>query len=454
MKMNFKKTGLAIALAAVSSTAVQAATITIPAITPVTSAVERVALTEVVGADAVFTVAAIVGDKGLDVGDKVRFTIAGAKFNRTNVAAKGAGAITWSDSGAATGPFALDTTDTVLTATVTTGTATDNTAAVITLVGSDAAKLFDLTGVTAGTSVTITADVTRSLLGSDTVIHPAVTSTTVFTVGKLYTAATATATTGTITVADDYKKVDGVLTKLGASVTTTAADAGALTTATGTAIVTLAGDMSGVASIADAGLVGTACNASGVTQTVTAGEYYVDAAAGEAYTCLANAAAKAGTIVSTPTYTFNGTTALSAGSYTTTADYVVGTADTFTASNSGSIINTTLTRNGSAFSVNASGPLNSVKITDLSGSLTTSTGSIAVVAYDVDGTEVSGTVTIPALPSNGTVTIAMSDLTTAYPAAIRFDFAVQSSKVLASNVKKASTGTTLTVYTNGTTGAL
>lgn len=453
----FKKTALVLALGMAGSA--QAATITPAAIAaPAKAAVERVTKTAVVGEDVTFAIAApSPAAKALQVGDKVVFTLAGAKFNRTNVAAAGDAAITFDNGAAAasaTTAYSLNAADTELTVTITTEN-TANGAANVVFVGSTAAGFFDLTGVAAGTSVTLTAKVVRSLLGNDTAVHTGAASGSIFTVGNFYTAAAVTATTGTITVADDYKKVDGALTKLGAAVATVVADDDILTadTAAGTAIVTISGDMTGVTSIADSTLAGTACDATGTTKTVTAGEYYIDAAAGKAYTCLDNAAAKAA-ITSTPTYTFNGTSALSTGSFSTTVSYVIGTSDPMGASSTATRINTTLTRNGSAFSVNAAGPLNTIKITDLSGNLTASTGSVSVTAYNAAGAEVTGSVSIPALTSNGTVTIAMETLTTAYPNAVRFDFAVQSSKVLASNVKKASTGTTLTTYTNGSDGAL
>ena len=60
---------------------------------------------------------------------------------------------------------------------------------------------------------------------------------------------------------------------------------------------------------------------------------------------------------------------------------------------------------------------------------------------------------IPVLTSNGTQVIDMSSLTAAFPTAARFDFSVQSTQILASNIKKTATGVTVTTYRNavGTT---
>jgi hypothetical protein len=85
--------------------------------------------------------------------------------------------------------------------------------------------------------------------------------------------------------------------------------------------------------------------------------------------------------------------------------------------------------------------------------LTASTGKITVTGYDAAGAAVSGTSSIPSLASNATAIIAMSDLTSAFLGAVRFDFVVESTEIVASNVKRSATGVTVSTYRNSADSA-
>jgi len=165
---------------------------------------------------------------------------------------------------------------------------------------------------------------------------------------------------------------------------------------------------------------------------------------------LTNALVQAAATIA-PVLTFDSTTAKATRSYAIGVDYVAATTDVFSAQNVPGIDALTLTRDGSSFSVNSTGISNTIKITDMSGSLNAATGKISVVAYDAAGLLAAGTApVIPSLTKNSTVTIAVSTLVAAFPSAVRFDFTVESTQIVASNVKKTQNGVTVTTYRNAT----
>jgi len=413
-------------------------------------------LAGVLGTDEVATIPPITGATGLKVGDKLVITMAGAKFNRTNLAAAGQAVVTAAGVTFATGTWTLDATNTILTTTAVNGVTTAAGAAQpITIAASHANKIIDLTGVAKGTNVTFSVAVNRNSAGLLTNVHTAAASPSTVVIGDLLSASS-TANTGTITVASGFKTLSGTTsatTSLASSYVTTIGDA-TPTGATGTGLVTISGDMSGVASITDKTTAVTACDATGAAKTVTAGSYWIDVATSKAYGCLTNTLVKAAATID-PIFTVDNTTAKATRAYSVALNYVAGTADVFASQAVPAIGVLKLSRDGSAFSVNAAGPLNTIKITDMSGTLSAATGKISVVAYDAAGAMAVGTApVIPALTSNGTNVIAMSSLIAAYPTAVRFDFTVESTQIVASNVKKSATGTTVTVYRNAvSTGA-
>ena len=87
-------------------------------------------LTNVVTGTVANVVAATGGERTLQQGDIITIEVTGAKFDRTNL---GANPVTLTDGAVAT--WVLDATDSILTGTVTTQSATDNTANTMTLTG-------------------------------------------------------------------------------------------------------------------------------------------------------------------------------------------------------------------------------------------------------------------------------------------------------------------------------
>lgn len=108
------------------------------------------------------------------------------------------------------------------------------------------------------------------------------------------------------------------------------------------------------------------------------------------------------------------------------------------------------------FVANSIGPRNAIKITDMSGTLTTP-AAITVAAWATDGTSIpesSGAVALT-LSNNGTTTINGTDLMARFPtgAPMSYEFTVGSSKYVITNVK-SSTDNAINIpyaYTSGTT---
>jgi hypothetical protein len=399
------------------------------------------------------------GEIGLQTGDVITITAINCKFDRD---ALDADPVVISKTGGTTaaveGSWSLDATDTILTATIgATSSTADVTADIITLAGK-----YDLTGVASTVVPRVDMTVSRSVLGANTVVHKKASNDDALQVfnitDKLQDLATVAAVDGVLQVADSFKKIDGDLihTITQDKVATAVELDSNAANATGTSLFTLTGLPVSATKVewntATGAFSQVISDGSTAPATATAGStFYLDGA-GNGYALLNNAGAKAVFNDSANlVVTVDGESAIPSTKVKLAVDYKAGTSDVFS---SHSILSATtvaaLTRNGSSFTVNSTGPLNTIKITDDSGALISGTGAIGVVAYDAAGTLVSGSLAVPALASNATVIVSGSDLAAAFPGAIRFDFTVESSSIVASNVKKTSAGTNVTTYS--TTG--
>jgi hypothetical protein len=394
----------------------------------------------------------LAGVDNLEVGDVITITATNCKFDRD---ALGADPVSIAGGGEE-GIWTLDATNTILTATITTQS-TDASDDTLTLVGK-----YDLTGVASSVVPAVDMTVTRSVLGVDTVIHKKASSTDalqVFNVtDKLQDLATVTAVDGVLNVADSFKKIDGTLvhTIPNGNVDTAGHLDSNAASATGTSLFTLTGLPVSATKVEWGTTTGafsqvTSDGSTAPTTATTGSDFYLDGA-GNGYALLNNTGAKAVFNDSADlVITVDGESAIPTTKVKLAVDYKAGVADVFS---SHTILSATtvaaLTRDGSSFTVNSTGPLNMIKITDTSSALITGTGAIGVTAFDAAGAEVSGSITIPSLTSNSTVIVSGSDLVAAFPGAIRFDFTVESSAIVASNVKKSSTGTSISNYS--TTG--
>ncbi len=108
------------------------------------------------------------------------------------------------------------------------------------------------------------------------------------------------------------------------------------------------------------------------------------------------------------------------------------------------------------FVANSVGPRNSIKITDMSGSLSASGASITVAAWDANGISIPevSTATPLTLVNHGTTTIAGTDLIARFTSTpMSYEFTVNSSKYVITNVK-SSTDNSINIpyiYPSGTT---
>ena len=117
----------------------------------------------------------------------------------------------------------------------------------------------------------------------------------------------------------------------------------------------------------------------------------------------------------------------------------------------------TFTNGLSNFALNTVGPLSTVKITDMSGSLPSSGSAITVTAWDANGNALTQSASAASLMLNnhGTTTIAGTDLAARFPTGtpMTYQFAVPSSQYIITNVKRSTDGmiNLPIVFTSGTT---
>jgi len=232
--------------------------------------------------------------------------------------------------------------------------------------------------------------------------------------------------------------------------------------ALGKILVTISGDFSGVTTLTGTGITGStsAGDASVVAGTTkgTAGSFFIDAAAGKAYAVSSATVASAATLAIAPVVTIDGTTSQSARGFSVEAQIITGETNL----DAGSVLATTdvysITRDGTFFTTNSTGGLNTLKITDQSGVIPAGGAAITVTAYDVSGVVVAAAAGAPALTAsvenNSTITISGADLAANYPTGVRFDVVIDSNDANVSNVKKTSSGTTVTTFRSGANGSL
>jgi len=339
-----------------------------------------------------------------------------------------------------------------------------------------ATKYYNVQGVTATADLIIGA--TQTSAGGLTIINN----------DSLYTASTkylftkgtsnfTTAYTAQSCVADVSATTGAYTLFTGAATTNTACTGGAalalsVTTladtniapvgkalAANSVLYTLAGDFTGVTSVTGVGITpsdsaGTGTGGTALTFGINAGKTAAYATNTAAIT--ANAPAAVDTV---PLFTINGTSSQTARVFTAAINKLAE-ANVWSA---GAVLSPTtlfsITRNGSFFVSNSIGSINSIKITDRSAALPTAGGAIIVTAWDAGGTaltEVSGAPSLTIL-NNGTTTISGTDLAARFTGtAMKYEFAVESSNIVATSVKTNSDGSkSSTVYqSSGSGGAL
>lgn len=329
--------------------------------------------------------------------------------------------------------------------------------------GTGTAVTFDLSGVPASGSVTLTADLQVvagvslvSAYGSPLTYNayqlaPAVVATvttaasgnnTTFDVATGFstlvgqTAPSASAA-GTVTFTDNAAAI--------ANTTTTGVPTGVPTP--GNNLITISGPMTGVASITSANIAGATATGAASSPAV-AGGASIDTGSNTAWAT--TTATGAHPIV----INFDGSVAYDASSYTVAASRTTDAAGYTANSAIGNGTLVSFTRNGSSFSTNSFGPLNKMTVTDRSGGLggTGADGAINITAYAADGTVATCTgLSIPNIPNNGTVTIQGADVINACPGAKRIEGIVNSTSIQTTSTKITADGATSQSGTNSAT---
>jgi len=218
-------------------------------------------------------------------------------------------------------------------------------------------------------------------------------------------------------------------------------------------VFNIAGTLTGITSVSGTGCTGS--NSAGTTTGGTANFFLIDTAKTNAY-CVNTAEVVQGTpLALAPVFTLDGTTAQSARSFTgSVAALADGTKWTaHTAATATALYS--ITRNGSSFVTNSVGARNTIKITDRTGALPTAGGAVTITAYDVNGTAIPFSGTAQVILNNATLTLTGTQLAAFFPTgtAMRYDFAIESSSIVVTNVKAATDGTmsATTIYTSGGT---
>jgi len=224
----------------------------------------------------------------------------------------------------------------------------------------------------------------------------------------------------------------------------------------GRLVFTISGDFNGIESVSGSTITGS--DSTGNQEGGTYGQFTIDRSIGKAWGSNTSPIAPGASQTNLITMFADGVTEQGDRSFTlevevsdTGFDFLAHTVIPKTTIN-------TIASNGTFFSTNTFGPQNYIKVTDSSGSATTSGGDIIIMAFDGNGAEVLPVAGAPLLPtaigSDATVIIAGADLLANFPDAVRIDFLVNTLSATVSNVKKTDSGANVNVFSNGRGGSL
>jgi len=211
-------------------------------------------------------------------------------------------------------------------------------------------------------------------------------------------------------------------------------------------IVTLTGDFKGITKVTCTGLYGS--DNTGSTTLGLAGQFYINSAMTEAYATTATEFN--GVIAVNPIFFVDGTTVQAQRMFTTKVENLVDanyTANVWQAA----IDNYRIVRNGVFFSANSLGPLNNIKISDLSGVVPTGGAKILISAWDAAGVKLADAsgLTDVLLQNNATVILTGTEIAARFVGTpMKYEVAIQSLNATLSNIKKdpVTGGITSTVY--------
>lgn len=219
-------------------------------------------------------------------------------------------------------------------------------------------------------------------------------------------------------------------------------------------LITLTGDFTGIAKItipsAAAASTYTGCDSALVTTSGLPGQFLINAAKTAAY--VTNAVAlPAGSLDCSPNFYVDGTTVQASRYFTASVENIVDSSTYLPVTWQTTIKNYNFLRNGTFFSANSLGTYNTVKISDLSGSVPIGGAKVLINAWDAAGVrlaEASGLTDI-LVQNNQTITLTGDQIAARFVGtAMKYEVAVQSKNATLSNVKKTPDGFGSNVYTN------
>lgn len=219
-------------------------------------------------------------------------------------------------------------------------------------------------------------------------------------------------------------------------------------------LITLTGDFAGITKItipyATAASTYTGCDSALVTTSGLPGQFLINAAKTAAY--VTNAVAlPAGSLDCAPNFYVDGTTVQASRYFTASVENIVDSSTYVPTTWQTTIKNYNFLRNGTFFSANSLGTYNTVKISDLSGTVPTGGAKVLINAWDAAGVrlaEASGLTDI-LVQNNQTITLTGDQMAARFVGvAMKYEVAVQSKNAVISNVKKTPDGFGSNVYTN------
>lgn len=220
-------------------------------------------------------------------------------------------------------------------------------------------------------------------------------------------------------------------------------------------LITLTGDFTDITKVTMSDPVFQGCDSALSTTSGVLGQFLINSTKTEAYAT--NPAILAAAVNCSPSFFVLGTTAQTARNFTAKVETFADGANYVAYTWQSPITNYKLTRNGTFFSANSLGPLNNIKISDLSGRVPAGGAKVFISAWDAAGvklTEATGVADI-LVQNNATVMLSGTDIAARLVGTpMKYEVAVQSINSTISNIKKDPTtgGITSTVYTNTTGG--
>jgi hypothetical protein len=226
-------------------------------------------------------------------------------------------------------------------------------------------------------------------------------------------------------------------------------------------LITLTGDFTGITKVAGGsstmGITGS--DSAGSITGGLSGQFLINAAKTAAYAVNTDALVGQGTtaIGINPQFTIDGTTAQTERSFTAKIENLVDSSNYNANTWLSPGTNYKILRNGVYFSANSLGTYNTVKISDINGKIPATGAIVYISAWDAAGTKLAdaaGAVAI-VLQANQTITLTGDAIAARFVGTpMKYEFAVQDTSAVVTNVKKTPEGFGSNVYKAGGGGGI